>query len=293
MRLSVIVSTFNQPDWLELVLWGLAGQTVQEYDLLIADDGSDDRTRRVLERIRVETSLEPLHVWQPDTGFGKCAILNRSIERATGEYILFLDGDCVPRRDFIERHTALSERGRFLSGGAVRLTKAVSARMTSAAVQSRQSHEWRWLRSQGQPWSKDRLKLRGGGRFGEGLFGESLLDAITPTRATFNGGNVSVWREDLLRVNGFDERMGHGGLDRELGERLENAGVHGKQVRHRCVCVHLDHPRGYADPEGKAFNDRLRAQTRASRSVWTPYGIVKAAISDHVSREASPTAAHG
>ena len=77
----------------------------------------------------------------------------------------------------------------------------------------------------------------------------SLLDALTPTRATWNGGNASGWRADVLRVNGFDERMGYGGEDRELGERLVNAGIRGKQVRHRTITVHLDHARPYIQTE--------------------------------------------
>lgn len=145
----------------------------------------------------------------------------------------------------------------------------VSRAISNDDVACGRAHQWSWLRSQGLHWSRDVLKL-----CGQQWSAGRLLDAITPTQPTFNGGNVSAWRNDLVRVNGFDERMGHGGLDRELGQRLENAGIRGKQVRHRCLCIHLDHPRGYADADIKTFNDGLRRDVRSCRTTWTSHGLV-------------------
>lgn len=276
MRLSLIISTYNQPEWLELVLWGLTVQTWPEFELLVADDGSDGRTRKVVEQFESSSSLSPIHVWHADRGFRKCTILNRAIEQADGEYLVFLDGDCIPRCDFLERHASLARPGRFLSGGAVRLTRPVSLSVRLEHVLRGRVHEWKWLRSRGQPASRDAVKLLNPPRqSGARSAFAGLLDAITPTKPTFNGGNASAWRDDLLGVNGFDERMGYGGLDRELGERLENAGVRGRQVRHRCVCVHLDHPRCYANSSVQAFNDRLREQTRSTQATWTAHGIAR------------------
>jgi hypothetical protein len=96
---------------------------------------------------------------------------------------------------------------------------------------------------------------------------------MTTTRATWNGGNASGWKTDLLRVNGYDERLQYGGLDRELGERLMNAGIRGKQIRHRAIAVHLDHARPYMQQEAWRHNDAIRRETRRSRATWTPYGI--------------------
>jgi hypothetical protein len=100
-----------------------------------------------------------------------------------------------------------------------------------------------------------------------------LLDAVTTTGPTFNGHNSSVWRDDLFRVNGFDERLEWGGLDRELGERLENAGVRGKQIRHRALVVHLDHGRGYKRPEAMAKNRAIRDEVAAKRLTRTEFGV--------------------
>jgi len=271
MRLSVIVSTYNQPEWLELVLWGLSAQTLPDFELLIADDGSDERTAEVIVRMQPRTALRPRHVWHEDRGFRKCAILNRALLQASGEYVIFLDGDCIPRADFVSQHRALARPGRFLSGGAVRLPEEVCRTIGPDDVLSGRSHDPRWLHSQGLQRSRDVLKLMSGPRLG------AALDAVTPTRATFNGGNASAWRDDLLKTGGFDERMGHGGLDRELGERLENAGIRGRQVRHRCICVHLHHRRDYTSDAARMRNEQIRRQTRQSQATTTAHGIRPAA----------------
>ncbi|MYG18810.1 MAG: hypothetical protein F4208_04395 [Gemmatimonadales bacterium] len=113
------------------------------------------------------------------------------------------------------------------------------------------------------------------------------LDRLTTTRATWNGHNASAWKTDLLRVNGFDERMTYPVEDRELGERLRNAGVRPIQARHRAVCAHVEHDRPWLDPEAQARNERLRAETRgvprplrifpglARGRDWTEHGIRK------------------
>jgi hypothetical protein len=100
-----------------------------------------------------------------------------------------------------------------------------------------------------------------------------LLDALTTTRPTWNGHNASGWRTDIVAANGFDERMRYGGEDRELGERLENSGIRGKQIRHRALCVHLWHERGYVRQEHLDANREIRDQTLSMRLCRTPYGI--------------------
>ena len=100
-----------------------------------------------------------------------------------------------------------------------------------------------------------------------------LLDRLPLTRPTWNGGNASAWRSDLIVVNGYDERMGHGGLDRELGERLVNYGLRPVSIRHQAVCIHLEHGRGYAAENILRANQELRHRTRTEKIVRTPAGI--------------------
>jgi glycosyltransferase involved in cell wall biosynthesis len=267
MRVSVILSTYNAAPWLEKAILGYACQTHRNFELLVADDGSTDETAACIERLRRETGLALRHVWHADRGFRKCTILNKAVAASSADYLVFSDGDCIPRRDFLAAHITLAKPGRFLSGGTVRLPLPLSQRITAHDVLGGRATGPAWLLAHGLGWNK-RLRML---TCGLGL--AAFLDAVTTTRATWNGCNASGWKADLLRVNGFDERMEWGGEDRELGERLVNAGVRGRQVRHRAVCVHLDHARPYVRTEALAFNRAIREETRRSRSTWTPYGI--------------------
>jgi hypothetical protein len=101
----------------------------------------------------------------------------------------------------------------------------------------------------------------------------AVLDRVTSTRPTFNGHNASVWRADAVAVNGFEESMAYGGLDREFGERLENAGVRGAQVRYRTAVVHLDHARGYRNEAALARNRAIRDEVAATRRTRALLGL--------------------
>lgn len=264
---SVVFSTYNQPAWLEKTLLGFAAQDRKDFEVVIADDGSRADTREQIDRLRPQLPFELRHVWQPDEGFRKCHVLNKAIAASRGEYLIFTDGDCIPRRDFVSAHMNLREMGRFLSGGYFKLPMAISEAITPEDIASNRVFELTWLRSHGLPWAPRNVKLAARGRTA------GLLDALVTTRASWNGHNASCWAVDLLRVNGFDERMGYGGEDRELGERLQNAGLQGKRIRHRAIVVHLDHPRGYVRDEVIEANRAIRAETKASGATWTRYGI--------------------
>ncbi|MBS7457941.1 glycosyltransferase family 2 protein [Coralloluteibacterium stylophorae] len=269
---SIVISTYNNPDWLTRCLWGYAAQDRHDFELIVADDGSTAETVERIEALRAGLPFAVEHVWQEDRGFRKCAILNRGIEAARADYLIFSDGDCVPRRDFVSQHLRLREPGRYLGGGYCKLPMDISLRIDREVIDAGLHADLDWLRRQGLPRKKRSLKLwaRPGWR-------ERLLNATTPTPPRWAGNNASTWKRDLLRVNGFDERMSYGGEDLELGERLANAGVRGKQIRFSAVCIHLDHPRGYVKPEMRAANERIRAATRRGQRTWTDYGLRRTA----------------
>jgi glycosyltransferase involved in cell wall biosynthesis len=271
MRLSVIISTYNSPDWLEKVLWGYTVQSHRNFELLIADDGSTDETRHRIDAIRRQTGLSIRHIWHEDRGFRKCTILNRAVEAAAADYLVFSDGDCIPRWDFLAAHARLARLGRFLSGGLFRLPLEVSQRINKDDILNRRATDPRWLRAAGVPWSPKLAKLIGRPAWSH------WLDLLTTTRPTWNGHNSSGWKADLAAVNGFDERMEWGGEDRELGERLVHLGVRPRQIRYQAVCVHLDHSRGYVREEAVARNRQIWDETRRTRATWTAFGIRKEA----------------
>jgi glycosyltransferase involved in cell wall biosynthesis len=271
MRPTVIFSTYNSTRWLEKVLWGYSAQTHRDFELIVADDGSTGETAELIQRMRKDTGLCLNHVWHDDRGFRKCTILNRAIVAAQSDYLIFTDGDCIPRSDFVAVHMQLAQPGRFLSGGLVRLPMQLSQDLTKDDILSGRATDLRWLTRHGMPWVKKLRMLQ------KNKTAARVMDWLTTTRATWNGHNASAAKIDLLRVNGYDERMEHGGLDRELGERLVNAGVRPTQIRHRAPCVHLDHGRGYCRPEALALNRQIRNRVRQEHLEFTPFGIEKKA----------------
>ena len=266
---TVIFSTYRQPEWLEKTLCGFAHQTQRKFEVVVADDGSGEDTAEVIRNAQRSSGLSIAHVWQEDRGFRKCRILNKAVAAARGEYLIFTDGDCIPQPEFVAAHLDLAEPRRFLSGGLLRLPLGLSHNIRPADIARGNCFSASWLRSHGMPDTYKLLKLTAGKGFG------AVLDCISPATAGWNGHNASGWKADLLAANGFDERMGYGGEDRELGERLENAGIRGKRIRHRVTCLHLDHPRGYADPDIRAANFAIRAETRRTRRTRTDNGIAQ------------------
>ena len=267
MGVSIIISTYNSTKWLEKVIWGYLGQSYTQFELVVADDGSDQETAALFIRLRKLSGLTIRHVWHDDRGFRKCEILNKAIVESTGDYIILSDGDCIPHPDFVHTHLRLAEPNYLLSGGCVRLSSVLSERISIENIRKQQCTDLRWLRANGFPLSKDILKLLPAKQIAW------LMNWLTPTRATLNGHNASLWKADVLKVNGFDQRMEYGGLDRELGERLFNSGIRCKQVRHQAVCVHLDHGRPYVRQEVLQRNRAIRDYTLRSGSTWTPHGI--------------------
>ncbi len=264
---SIIISTYNKPEWLRKTLLGYACQSTQDFQLVIADDGSDEVTKVCVDELRPLFRNPVVHVWQEDVGFRKCEILNKAILASGSDYLIFSDGDCIPRKDFVATHIRLRAPGRFLSGGYSKLPLALSHKIHPEDIASGACFELNWLRARGLPVSIRNLKIS------PEPFSPELLDKISTARASWNGHSSSGWKADMLAINGFDQRMEYGGQDREFGERLENFGIKGLRIRYRAICLHLDHERSYARPEKIAANNVIRRETRINKSVWTNFGI--------------------
>ncbi len=268
MSSSIIISTYNSPSWLEKVLVGFEQQTNQDFEIIVADDGSTHDTKLILDKYR--PSFQSLsHVWHDDQGFRKCEILNKAIVASNTPYLIFTDGDCIPRKDFVDVHLKSRQEGCFLSGGYFKLPMEISESITFENIRQQNCFDIRWLKREGLPSSFKNNKLS------ENKHLLKLLNKVTPTNPTWNGHNASGWKEDILSVNGFDERMKYGGEDRELGERLENRGIKGLQIRYKAICVHLDHSRSYVNQHDLDNNDSIRSITKKQALTWTSYGIIK------------------
>jgi len=267
--LSVIFSTYNSILWLEKVLWGFECQTDNDFEIIIADDGSDEKTRDFIEKYIRNTTLRIKHIWHEDKGFQKCIILNKAIKESIGEYIVFTDGDCIPRRDFVDTHRKNARTGYFLSGGYFKLPMICSEAITRNDIMSGDAFDIRWLISRGYPTKGKRLRLTA-----KGLIAD-LCNRFIPTAKTWNGHNASGWKSDIIAVNGFDERMQYGGEDCEMGDRLKFSGVKVKRIRYTAVCVHLDHARGYVNEEMLILNRLIREKTSQLKKIKTEFGILR------------------
>lgn len=235
MNLAVIVTTYNRPDALALVLEGYLEQDTRGFEFIVADDGSTDDTRELVEDYARRAPFPLRHLWQEDRGFRPGAARNRALAATQAEYILFSDGDCVPPRNFVAQHVRLAEPGYFLSGNRILLTEAFTAR---ALRERLPLHTWgtgRWLAA----WLT--------GRINRSLPLIALPDGDFRKRAPqqwegVKTCNLSAWRADLMRVNGFDESYSGWGLeDSDLVIRLLHAGVRHKSARFAAPVFHLWH----------------------------------------------------
>jgi glycosyltransferase involved in cell wall biosynthesis len=269
MKISVIVSTYNAEEWLEKVLIGYSVQTYKDFELIIADDGSRASTKELIDSYAKNYPVPVRHLWHEDLGYRRQEILNTAIIEASHEYILMTDGDCIPRKDFLEIHAKYAQKGRFLSGGYCKLSMKLSSEISKDDILSGRCFNLKWLKS------IDTLNLSNKLKIGATDLSANILDFFSPTNASFNNCNSSGFREDMIAINGYDERMKYGGPDREFGERLENNGIKGKQIRHKAIVLHLDHPRGYKTPESLAANLAIRKEVKNKKIVWTPFGIIK------------------
>lgn len=267
--ISVVLSTYNAEAWLEKVLIGFNQQTFKDFEVVVADDGSGPATKALLTQLQPSLFYPIAHVWQEDNGFQKSRILNKAVVATHAPYIVMTDGDCIPRQDFLAVHAKYMEPGYFLSGGYYMLPMDISTAITPAHIISGDCFKLSWLKTKGLPPTFKNNKLRAKG------VTAWALNALTPTNASWNGHNASGFKADIIKVNGFDERMQYGGQDRELGERLMNLGLKGKQLRYSAIVVHLDHKRGYKNKASIAKNKAIRAAVKAQKLTFTPFGIQK------------------
>jgi len=269
LRASVIISTYNQPKWLALVLSSYSIQTESNFEIIIADDGSNEQTKQVVDNFSSKTQIQVLHLWQEDNGFQKTKILNKAIMASNSEYLIFTDGDCIARKDFVETHLNLQQKKSALSGGYLKLDQTVSNQISEDIINHQKCFDRDWLIEQGQTKSFKLNKLT------KSKQKAKLLNTLTPTKATFDGMNVSCYKIDILAVNGFDERMQYGGEDREVGERMMNNGIKFLQIRYSAICVHLYHERSYKTEESLKQNLAIRKNTKKYRLKWTDFGLSK------------------
>lgn len=246
--ISVIVATYNWEDALDAVLRALSRQSDRDFEIIVADDGSGPATANVVRKWAAKISIPIRHVWHEDRGFRKSEILNRSICEGRGGYIIFLDGDCIPRTGFVAAHRRLAEPGWFVAGVRALLSPDLTARILRQGMEPELWGLPRWF-----------LERAEGGLNRIAPLMEMPLGPLrkaTPRRwRGARGCNMASWRADLDKVDGFDTFFeGWGREDSDLFIRMIRAGIGRKDGRHATGVLHLWHRE--ADRSALPHNDR-------------------------------------
>ena len=257
MRISVAVITYNWPAALELVLRALATQSELPFEVIVTDDGSQPATRELLEHVAADYPVRLVYLWQPDDGARMSRARNRAIAAAQGDYIILLDGDMVAERHFIADHRTFSRQGCFAQGSRVLTDAGLTRRMLE--------HE-----------------LVMPGFFSRGIERRRHTLRMPPLahwyarpgskRRGIKSCNMAFWRDDLLRINGFNEAMtGWGREDTELAARAFHAGLLRRDIRFSALATHLYHHSRKHVVDNP--NDRIVDDTRARQLIRCGLGV--------------------
>lgn len=227
VKIELIVSTYENPEALLAILERIAHGSLLPQTIHVADDGSGDATRTLLRDLIGGYPFPLHHHWQEDEGFRKCRILNIALSHCETNYIVFLDGDCLPHRHFLRDHAQLAERGHFVQGRRCFVAEDAVAPLLSGDV------GLRGIFLQG--------KLSG---LFKSIRWPSPIILRNQEQRGLIGCNWAAWRQDLIEVNGFDEEYEGWGIgeDSDMCSRLYNLGLTRKFVYGRALVFHLDHP---------------------------------------------------
>lgn len=260
MKIAILVSTYNWPQALELSIRSILHQTQLPDEIIIADDGSDNKTKELIERLRQESPVSIIHVWQEDKGFRKTTILNKAIATTQCDYILQVDGDVIISPYFVSDHMEIAQPGYFVCGSRVKLSPQITQKVFSEGLTVL------------KPWnlSPDFVLNSFRSRFLRHFLAERYARKIDHLR----GCNMAFWRNDIIKVNGYNENLTQWGHeDGDLGYRLYFAGVKKKALKMGGIVYHLYHQESSKDNEGVHLQELERVKRFHVK--WCDNGINK------------------
>jgi len=259
MKVSLVISTYNWKEALEVVLKSLLEQKLMPSEIIIADDGSRADTKALIDTYKSKFEVPLHHVWQEDDGFRKSMIINKAVAKAQSEYIIQVDGDCIMHPSFIKDHMRYASKGVYLSGSRVSIKESYLKTLFK-----KQKTKYNIL-SKG-------LKKRGR------ALHLPLLSTFYKENNGFNlknrGCNMSFAREDFIAVNGYNEDFeGWGREDSELGRRFHNYGLLNRRLKNIAIIYHIYH---YEKPKDKLDkNHQMEVDAVKNKTVWCAHGIDK------------------
>jgi len=269
---TLVISFYNNISYLRLIFAGLERQSVKNFDVIISDDGFKSEIVEEIKNFSGTFSFPIKHIWQEDKGFRKNRMLNRAIQEASCDFLIFIDGDCVPHSKFIEEHIKARSERFINTGRRVNLSQKVTSRLSEAEIR--------------EGYLEKYTPLLFDGIFGKSYDVEKGFYFSSPfLRSHFNkkkrgllGCNMSMTKQALLAVNGFDERYEAPaiGEDSDIQFRLELAGYNMRSLNNIAVQYHLYHR---IQPRQQRNND-LFEQVQKEKKAFTPFGINKGELSE-------------
>ncbi|WP_323789674.1 glycosyltransferase family 2 protein [Psychroserpens sp.] len=259
MKSTLIISTYNWPQALELVLLSAFYQSQLPDEIIIADDGSTQETAQLIEEFKSKFSIPLRHVWHEDEGFRKSVILNKAIAQAQGEYIIQADGDCILHSNYVEDHLHYAQKNTYLFGSRVNIQESYLETL------------FKEKQIRFKAFSKGIKKRTRALHF---PFLSQFYKASNLFSKKYRGCNTSYFKSDFVAVNGYNEDFkGWGREDSELALRFHNFGLQGKRIRYRGIVFHI-----YHNEKSKSrleINNDIELQTIANKTVWCKNGVDK------------------
>ena len=255
--ISLIVTTYEWPQALDLTLRSIARQTQLPEEIVISDDGSGPATTTLIHQWRRQLPVPLHHVWQPHEGFRLARSRNAATAKSRSEYVVFVDGDMVLHPNFVEDHRQLAQQGFFIQGCRL-LTRASAAQRMLESGDLDLGFFTRGIERRHHTVRNSMLSR--------------LFSKVRTDLTAIRGCNQGYWRGDLVRTNGFNERMvGWGREDNEIAARLHQLGLARRNVKFKALATHLYHPRRH--PHGENPNDAILAETVSRQRTHCHQGL--------------------
>lgn len=256
-KCSLVTPTYNWPEALELLLISVLNQTVLPDEVIVADDGSRENTKKLIAEFQEKFTIPLIHVWHEDNKNQKPKIMNKAIAIAKNDYIIEIDGDIIMNKYFIEDHLTFAEKGQYLFGSRVNIqerklqsifkNKIINFDYFTIGIKKRN----RTIRL---PFLMRFAKL------------------VSKRSSKLRGCNMSFWRKDFIAINGFNENLvGWGIDDSEMIERMHNLGIQGKRLKFAGINYHI-----YHKEQSKShieINNEIEKMTRENKLIFIEKGV--------------------
>lgn len=258
LNVSLIISTYNWPGALNLCLQSVLHQSVLPNEIIIADDGSKEETRELINSFKKICKIPLIHVWHEDKGFRKTMIMNEAFTKVSYPYIVQIDGDIILHKDFIKDHIRFAQSKSFVSGSRV----IIDEKLTKKLIQKKQ---WKFsIFTNGLRNRLNGIRIPFLSKFQEHYRQNDIIYV--------RGCNMAFWKEDLLKVNGYDEEItGWGREDNELAARLINTGICKRVIKFSAIAFHLHHNLRSRDSVDQ--NDVILNKTLSEKRIRCKQGI--------------------